>query len=116
MSYCRWSSDDWRSDLYIYEASDGYYIHVARNRKPQAFFDAIPVPLSYVPFAAQFERGQQIMAMLDDYESEPIGLPHDGETLILADAEETARAVEWLAAVGYYVPAGTADAIRDDEP
>ncbi len=32
MSYCRWSTDNCRCDLYCYEAKDGYVIHVAGNR------------------------------------------------------------------------------------
>lgn len=32
MSYCRWSSMDFKCDLYIYEAEDGIAIHVASNR------------------------------------------------------------------------------------
>ena len=32
MSYCRWSSDDFRCDLYIYESAAGFVIHVAANR------------------------------------------------------------------------------------
>jgi len=29
MSYCRWSSDDNKSDVYCYESNSGHVIHVA---------------------------------------------------------------------------------------
>lgn len=32
MSYCRWSSDNWKCDLYCYEDANGYITHVADNR------------------------------------------------------------------------------------
>ena len=34
MSYCRWSSDDWKSDLYVYaDVAGGYTAHVAGRRR-----------------------------------------------------------------------------------
>ena len=32
MSVCRWSSDDYGCDLYIYSAADGYSCHVATKK------------------------------------------------------------------------------------
>lgn len=32
MSYCRFSTDDFRSDIYCYESIEGYQIHVAAFR------------------------------------------------------------------------------------
>ena len=32
MSWVRWSSDDFRSDVYVYESDEGVTIHVAANR------------------------------------------------------------------------------------
>ena len=32
MSYCRRSSDCWKSDIYCYEAEEGYMVHVAAKR------------------------------------------------------------------------------------
>ena len=34
MSYCRWSSDRWQSDVYCYsDVIGGYTTHVARSRR-----------------------------------------------------------------------------------
>ncbi len=41
MSYCRWSSDDWQCDVYVYEdASGGWTCHVANRR--HVFDDTYP--------------------------------------------------------------------------
>ena len=32
MSYCRYSSDNWMCDVYVYEAADGVCVHVAGSR------------------------------------------------------------------------------------
>lgn len=32
VSYCRWSCDGHRSDVYVYEGGDGFVIHVACKR------------------------------------------------------------------------------------
>lgn len=45
MSFCRWSSDDFRSDFYIYESDQGFEVDVARKR-PGVDRDALPAPLS----------------------------------------------------------------------
>ena len=43
MSYCRFSTEDFRCDFYAYEADDGYHLHVAGNRvvwdPPQSPYD-----------------------------------------------------------------------------
>jgi hypothetical protein len=39
MSYCRFSSDNWKSDVYVYEADEGWVTHVAARRRMFA-----PVP------------------------------------------------------------------------
>lgn len=32
MSFCRFSSDDYRSDFYAFESAEGYELYIARNR------------------------------------------------------------------------------------
>ena len=41
MSYCRFSTDDFRCDFYAYEADDGYHLHVAGSR---VVWDPLPSP------------------------------------------------------------------------
>jgi hypothetical protein len=32
MSYCRFSTDNFNSDVYVYESEQGYVVHIAENR------------------------------------------------------------------------------------
>lgn len=44
MSYCRWSSDNGRCDVYVYEdASGGWTTHVAARRRLFAAIPALPI-------------------------------------------------------------------------
>ncbi len=39
MSYCRWSSDNMKSDVYAYESYEGYTVHMQGNiLSTQRFF------------------------------------------------------------------------------
>lgn len=119
MSYCRWSSDDFRSDVYVYESAGGVDVHVARSRLPAEFFDTLPEPIPYSleNFAAWYERGREVGALVDaaSGDAEPIDLPHAGTSCTFADHAEAADALEWLAALGYHVPDGVIDDLRADQ-
>jgi hypothetical protein len=119
MSYCRWSSDDYRSDLYVYEAEDSFHIHVANCRY---VFDRTKIPSpTVIPVteagwaAAAMARQQSIHLLLDDAETEKITLPHAGETFYCDTAGEAADKVAELEALGYYVPAGVIEALREED-
>lgn len=107
MSYCRWSSDNWKCDLYCYEDVMGCFTtHVASNRvvgDPPA----VVVP----PHPATPEQIQQFMAdhraqmaFLEATPHAPIGLPHDGESFGDLDLLSFLDRVMHLRDVGYHVP------------
>lgn len=113
MSYCRWSSDDFQCDLYIYRSMDGYVTHVAGGRR--TFNVELPPPVSivYDGVDAWVER-DNILHELIDHHSEvlPIGLPLDGEDFTDATAGECADRAEELRALGYLVPQYSIDNLR----
>ena len=105
MSYCRFSCDNFRSDVYVYESCMGGFVtHVAGNKK---LFPPIPdIPLHWLPnFGATWSQAERRMSYpsrwrefsativfglwtmwhrismwsLHVIPSRPIGLPHDGE-------------------------------------
>lgn len=43
MSYCRFSSDDWRSDVYVYESVDGGYVIDIASSKVTGDIPRLPV-------------------------------------------------------------------------
>jgi hypothetical protein len=108
MSYCRWSSDDFQCDLYIYEdVNGGFTTHVAGNRVIYKVDLPDPVALTQETASQWAERHYEIMQILDDgekIERVPIDLPHAGETFNDETAGECADRVESLIALGYRVP------------
>lgn len=143
MAYCRWSSMNWRCDVYTYaDVMGGWTTHVAGRRR---VIPPIPdLPLQWLPhiggewskaerrmvypsrwhaiaarvvfgFAA-FWHNRMHMATLQLIPLRPIGLPFDGESFNDPTAAECADRLEWLRGLGYVVPQGAIDALRAEPP
>lgn len=115
MSYCRWSTDDFQCDLYIYaDVAGGYTIHVAGNKI--VFTEPLPphVDLTEDP-EAWVARYRKVHEMIEASERVPLGLPHDGDCFHLDTAAEAADKVEELVALGYRCPEDVAPALRSEE-
>lgn len=100
MAYCRYSSDDWRSDLYCYESQTDFVVAVAetkfKNPPPR-----ITVTFDDDRYFIQYRRQQE---GLEELETVEIGLEHDGETFRLATEKEMFETVVMLSEMGYNVP------------
>lgn len=119
MSYCRWSSNDFQCDVYVYESvGDSFVIHVAGNRQTP---DTPPPP----SVGDWYKRGEQgitdyierekaVEAWLATAERKRIGLPHDGESFEEPDAATCADRLEYLRGLGYNVPQFAIDALREE--
>lgn len=102
MSYCRWSSDNGKSDLYCYESASGFVTHVAGN-KPVG--DAPEMPDIRACTIDEYNAaGQRRSDFLENCERRPIGLAHDGETFTDPDLEAFRERIVGLSAMGYHVP------------
>ena len=115
MSYCRFSSDDFKCDVYCYAGTGGYVTHVAKARHvgntpipplPEAWWEA-PVPELQAALDAQ--RGWLEAAKLV-----PIELPGAGETYCDDDAAGAAARLESLRDVGFQVPQYAIDRLRQE--
>ena len=115
MSYCRWSSDDYQCDLYVYESSDGFVIHVASNRPVYDEPLPPPAPAPNVDFDAWYARQQKVSEMVERARREPIGLPHDGETFVLDEPGEAADKLVEIKTAGYRFPDRVIDYLREDQ-
>lgn len=140
MSYCRFSSDNWRSDVYVYEHCDGGFVtHVAGRKRA---FPPIPqMPISWIPnFGAKFVIAERRFVYPTRWHSlaanvfgriyalwhrvsmwsvgviplKDIGLPHDGEAFSDETPGECADRLESLRALGYHVPQSAIDALRQE--
>ena len=115
MSYCRWSTDDFQCDLYVYaDVNGGYTTHIAKYR--YKFKEPLPeiIPFSAEHIPAFVAREAEIMRMIDTAEMELITLPQAGESFNL-DKEQTIAKLEELQKLGYRFPADVIDAIREEE-
>lgn len=114
MSYCRFSTDQFRCDVYVYEHCGGWHqIHVAGNKhvsdKPR------PAPVSLdAPFAEYMAADDALTAWMDQATRVAIDLPHAGESFECAGPLECAEKLEELKALGYVVPQFAIDALREE--
>jgi hypothetical protein len=113
VSLCRFSSDDFGCDLYIYHDGDRYVMHVAGNR----VVGDIPklAPFLESDSATWIESHNRQMAFLDDAKRERIGLPYAGECLSIEDPSEMEAKVLELRALGYRFPDYVLDELREDQ-
>lgn len=115
MSYCRFSDDNFKCDVYCYAGAEGYVTHVAKIRRvgdtpiPELPFGGLlaPVPDLLTALAAQH-------AWLESARRETINLPSAGETFYDDAAAEAAARLEALRAEGFHVPQYAIDALRED--
>ena len=115
MSYCRWSSDDFACDLYIYESGNGFEVHIASNRHV--------IDRSGLPPKAEFgdpgwievwlARNAAVSELIKDAPLEKIDLPQAGESFIYATGDAAADKVQELIALGYSVPDGVVESLRE---
>jgi hypothetical protein len=117
MSYCRWSSDDHKCDVYVYEHCDGGYVtHVARKRYTAAS-PCPPIPVGWHQLDAEIFTNALAAqrSWLASAELVNIDLPHDGESFSDNTPGECAARLESLRALGYIVPQYAIDALREEE-
>lgn len=118
MSYCRWSSDDFKCDLYVYECVDETWtIHVAGRRVvetvPPIRWPTNPEDTDQVADFIADHRARN--AFMDTVTHVPIGLPHDGETFKLASPGDCADKCAELIALGYHAPSHVIPDLREEQ-
>ncbi|HEU0197004.1 MAG TPA: hypothetical protein VFQ88_07270 [Nevskiaceae bacterium] len=111
MTYCRFSSDDFTCDAYVYASTPGYVIHLAKSRV--AFTAALPaaVPPDTDHAAAFARREMQVIEMVRSTPRVPIGLPYAGRSFRLPTARACADRLAALCALGYHIPARAIDVL-----
>jgi hypothetical protein len=117
MSYCRWSSDNFRCELYCYEdVRGGFTTHVAGNKvlgdiPEEDWAGFIAKRISAEEFAKQHKAQ---MDYLDSAERAPIGLPYDGKSFNDPDLESFLARLLHLREVGYKFPDYVLDSVRGE--
>lgn len=115
MSYCRWSSNDFRCDVYVFESSEGWETMVACRRHLVPDAD-IPPPINFLEDTSGYmSRERRVREMIETAGYAAIGLPHDGECFLDCSPGECADRLEGLQALGYRVPGYAIDALREEQ-
>ena len=113
MSYCRWSSDNWKCDLYCYEYCEGgWTTHVASNR----IVGDVPQVLNLLTADRDewVASHKAACAFLDTAEHQEIGLPYDGETFNDPTLEAFRDRLMHLRYLGYNFPNYMLQTIDDE--
>jgi hypothetical protein len=119
MSYCRWSSDGHKCDVYVYEdVSGGFTCHVA-SRKIVNLDEAPHVPSLFDYESFQRPEGKITEEDMKDFMvkhrawmkwlqdgaiHENIGLEFDGKTFNVETATEMGNSLKMMKEMGYQVP------------
>jgi hypothetical protein len=122
VSYCRWSSDYFRCDLYVYEhVYGGWTIHVAGSRIvwPEPPPEAPELPAGVTAespelkaYMAWYRGFMDAVAVAD---RKLLNLPHDGETFSLETPGECADKIEELIGLGYNAPQYAIERLRAEQ-
>ena len=127
MSYCRWSSDGMKCDVYVYEHyTDGYVCHIA-SRKIVNLHEAPHCPswfdyptdedsrLSDESIQDFMVKHRAWMDWLHHHATrEDIGLEFDGKTFSHDSATSMANDLYILKQMGYQVPQYAIDALYEE--
>jgi len=116
MSYCRFSTDDYTCDLYVYDdAGGGVTVHVAGSRYLYRREDLPPVvPLTDATIPQWTERHRRVSQLVEKAERVRITLPHAGESRYNLDPEDAVAFLRELQDLGYHFPAAVIAAIEDE--
>ena len=103
MSWCRFSSDSYRCDLYVYETEHDVVANVAAFRKKLG--DGARFPDLSLPPEAFADACAKFFDALRDAETVPIGGPFDGDFREFGDFAEARKFVSECIDAGYRAPA-----------
>ena len=109
MSYCRWSSDDFQCDVYVYESECGWVVHVARRRR------IIPATVRAGLPTEPVSRFVALMDWMDAHPEQWVSLEHldgAGQSFDTETPGECADILAGLQGRGFRVPDGVIAALR----
>lgn len=102
MAYCRFSSNNWKSDIYAYQDCGGYSVHVAARRHV-GDIPKLP-PFSSIPILEWMRAYDAHIVAVKQSECVTIGGPYDGAYFFYASIDEMIAGLREIADYGYNVP------------
>ena len=126
MSYCRFSCDGFRSEVYVYaDCQGGYAVHVAGNRikdfstapkTPKHIFDK---ELTHEVIENYIKEDRTYNEWLRTAQRVDIDDEYAGESFMFDTGKQTGIFLTELITRGYYIPSGVIDSLmleQDDVP
>jgi hypothetical protein len=114
MSYCRFSSNDYQCDVYVFASANGYTTHVAASRVVFARPLPPPVVFSEANIDAWVGREFEVNSIVEISGRKPLTLPLAGRSFDDESASVCADRLEKLRSLGYRVPQHAIDSLRED--
>jgi hypothetical protein len=116
MSYCRFSSDNWRSDLYVWGGADGIVVCVAGNRRMGPLMnDFWPTDWGNDAQVKMWAKSHQAqMAALESCSTVFIDHPESGAMDTYADARDALERLVYLRNEGFHVPQFALDRLAEE--
>lgn len=112
MSYCRFSSDSFRCDVYVFDdVMGGITTYVAGNRSEGDTERPILPRYTEENADAYFEADKALSEWLDTARRVPIELPHAGERFNHGNEKECGENLIRLKAIGYNIPQAVIDSL-----
>lgn len=119
MSYCRFSSDGFKSDVYVYKSDAGFVIDVAQFRLannfeyPSFFSKEMTDEAEFIAHTTEvLKRRQEWMRTATRTKIEII---HAGDTFTIADRRGAADRLMYLRGLGYHIPQIAIDGLMEGE-
>lgn len=127
MSYCRWSSDDYQCDVYVWHDVNGTWRTEVAGRRP-VLPEGMPEPVRALPIGADrdqvnewvsawTERDIKVRALLgdsDEWTYLELPTPEGGNSYEHATPDDCADNLERLRAAGLNVPQYAIDSLREE--
>ncbi len=122
MSYCRWSSDNYKCDLYCYaDVSGGYTTHIAYRRivgdVPEIPDIPYPVPPQTDPFWKKHEKARKIQEKFlesEKTERPVIKLTGAGQSFNDPDLPSFYQRLLDLRQIGYLFPDSVLEQVKEE--
>lgn len=119
MSYCRFSSDGFQSDVYVYESDSGVVISIAQFSLsndctyPSLFANAPTDEADFLVHAtAVIQKQQEWMRTATRTKIERL---HSGDSFTIKDRKDAADRLMYLRGLGYHVPQCAIDGLSEDQ-
>lgn len=104
MPICEFSTDDWRSDVAVYQTPNGFAINVAASRPVGVVPRTPELNLDTLKDRSYIRSLRVQLKFLQSCQREAVGLEYDGKIIEASDHEDLISKLGKIKRAGYRVP------------